>query len=178
MALRREGSLLEEVTRRRPYNAVSDFVDANVARGLADKVAFADGERTLSYGGLQAATFRFAGALKSLGMRPEERLILINHDTVDFPVVFWGAMRAGIVVVPLNTLLTAPQYAYMLADSRARAVVLAAPLLETIGPALECAPHLRHVIVIGAEAKPVPAVAAVHRFEDLLAQNEPAAFTA
>ncbi|MGT2439702.1 AMP-binding protein [Bradyrhizobium betae] len=63
--------------------------------------------------------------LRRLGVRREERVAMIMLDTVDFPVVFLGAIRAGIVPVPLNTLLTADQYAYILADSpRARAVRL------------------------------------------------------
>ena len=73
----------------------ADFVDTNVARGLGDKVAFADGERTLAYGELQDASLRFAAALRGLGLRAEERVALILPDTVDYPVAFWGAVRAS-----------------------------------------------------------------------------------
>src|SRR6266568_7392557 len=103
----------------RAYNAVSDFIDANVERGLADKIAFTDPQRTLRYGELQAATCRFGRGLRTLGLRQESRIVLILLDTVDFPIAFWGAIRAGIIPVPLNTLLTPEQYAYMLEDSRA-----------------------------------------------------------
>jgi acyl-CoA synthetase (AMP-forming)/AMP-acid ligase II len=112
-------SLLEDVLQRRPYNAVTDFVDANVARGLGDKVAFMDSTRSLTYAQLQERSYRFAAALKALGLREENRVILVFPDTVDYPVAFWGAIRAGIVPVPVNTLLTAEQYAYLFADSRA-----------------------------------------------------------
>src|SRR3984893_8144899 len=111
--------MLGDLLQRKPYNAVTDFVDAPVARGLAEKIAFIDAERSLSYGELQARSCRFAGALKDLGLRPEERLALLLYDSVDFPVAFWGALRAGSVALPLNTLLTAEQYAYILSDSRA-----------------------------------------------------------
>ena len=90
----------------RAYNAVNDFIDANVERGLADKIAFTDPQRTLSYGELQAATCRFGRGLQTLGLRQESRIVLILLDTVDFPIAFWGAIRAGIIPVPLNTLLT------------------------------------------------------------------------
>lgn len=120
--------MLDDLLRRRAYNAVADFVDAPVARGLSEKVAFIDAERSLSYGELQTRTCRFAAALKNLGLRPEERLAVLLYDTIDFPVAFWGGVRAGIVVLPLNTLLTAEQYAYILSDSRASAIVVAAPL--------------------------------------------------
>src|SRR5437879_6099822 len=104
--------LLEDLLRRRPYNAVSDFVDANVARGLGDKIAFTDSERTLTYAELQARSCRFASALKAVGLREENRVLLLSHDTVDQPVAFWGMIRAGIIPIPINTLLTADQYAY------------------------------------------------------------------
>src|SRR5947208_15249631 len=66
--------------------------------------------------------------LRRLGVRREERVAMIMLDTVDFPSVFLGAIRAGIVPVPLNTLLTADQYAYVLADSRARVLFVSEAL--------------------------------------------------
>ena len=122
----------DDFAQRRPYNAVTDFVDANVARGLGGKIAFIDPDRSLTYGELQSRTCQYAAALKRLGLRPEDRVALLLHDTVDYPVAFWGAIRAGIVVVPLNTLLTASQYAYMLADSRVSTLVVAAPLAKLV----------------------------------------------
>ncbi|HYA07309.1 MAG TPA: AMP-binding protein, partial [Xanthobacteraceae bacterium] len=128
--------LEEDFLQRRPYNAVTDLIDAHIARGLRDKIAFADSERTLSYGELQAKSCAFAHALPDLGLRPEERLALLLHDSVDFPVAFWGAVRAGIVALPLNTLLTPEQYAYVLSDSRAAAIVVGAPLAKLVVPIL------------------------------------------
>ena len=136
--------MLEDLLVRRPYNAVTDLIDAQVARGLGDKVAFIDSDRSLSYGELQTRSCRFASALKSLGLRPEERLSLLLYDTVDFPVAFWGGVRAGIVVLPLNTLLNAEQYAYILGDSRAAAIVASASLAKTLLPVLDRMPQLAH----------------------------------
>ena len=170
----------DEFSLRRPYNAVTDFVDANVARGLGGKTAFIDPDRSLTYRELQSRTCQFAAALKRLGLRPEDRIALLLHDTVDYPVAFWGAIRAGIVVIPLNTLLTAPQLAYMLADSRVSTLVVAAPLAKTIAPTLDRAPCLRNIILVEAihgEAAPFPGLD-VQRFEDLLAREHPALHTA
>ena len=64
--------MLDVFNERRPYNAVTDFVDANVARGLGDKIAFVDPDRSLTYGNLQARSVRFANALRTLGLRREE----------------------------------------------------------------------------------------------------------
>src|ERR1700691_3019621 len=172
--------MLEDLLVRRPYNAVTDLVDAQVdapvARGLGAKVAFIDSDRSLSYGDLQTHTCRFACALKNLGLRPEQRLSLLLYDTVDFPVAFWGCVRAGIVVLPLNTLLNAEQYAYILGDSRAAAIVASASLAKTLVPVLDRLPHLRTIILVGASADdkaPSPA-REVHDFADLLARGQPA----
>ena len=70
-----------------------------------------------------------AAALLALGLRREERVLLCLHDTVDFPVAFLGALYAGIVPVAVNTLLTADDYAYMLAHSRAQALFVSGALL-------------------------------------------------
>ena len=137
------------VTERRPYNAVSDFVDSHIAARRGGKVAFVDPERALTYGELQARSIRFANALRALGIDREQRVALLLNDTVDYPVAFWGAIRAGCVAIPLNVYLTLPQYAYILADCRARALVIEASLLETIAPVLDRLPRKPGVIVVG-----------------------------
>jgi 4-hydroxybenzoate-CoA ligase len=172
--------MLEDFSLRRPYNAVSDFVDANVARGLGNKIAFADGESAITYGELQARSCRFAAALKTLGLRPEERLSLLLPDTVDYPVAFWGTLRAGVVALPLNTLLTIEQYAYILSDSRACAIVAAPALAKAVVPILDRLPRLRTVVLVGANDEEKAAFGSrdVHDFEDMLACEQPQPFTA
>ena len=135
---------------RRPYNAVTDFVDANVARGLGNKIAFIDPERSLTYGGLQARSTRFANALRELGVEHEQRVALLLNDTVDYPVAFWGTIRAGAVAIPLNTYLPHPQYAYILNDCRATALVVDAALADMMRPVLETLPRRPIVIVVGS----------------------------
>ncbi len=162
--------MLDELLQRRSYNAAVDLIDANVTRGLAGKIAFQDGTRALTYGELQNASQRFAAALRGLGLRAEERIALILPDTIDFPVVFWGAVRSGIVAIPLNTLLTAEQYRHILSDSRAAALVVDAPFLGTILPLLAQLPCLRALIVRGTEA-PAATDRAVYLFDELMAQS-------
>src|SRR5262245_58438825 len=140
--------MLDEFLTRRPYNAAADFIDGNVARGLGGKPVFIEGERALTYAELQVRTYQFAHALHGLGLRPEERIALLSYDTVDYPIAFWGAVRAGIVVIPLNTLLTSEQYAYILGDSRVSMLVVAAPLARMIAPVLERLPSLRTLVLI------------------------------
>jgi 4-hydroxybenzoate-CoA ligase len=164
----------------RSYNAVSEFVDDNVARGLGNKVAFVDPERSLTYAQLQAQTCRLARALRRVGLRGEERMAVLLYDTVEFPTVFWSAIRAGIVVIPLNTLLNAEQYAYILSDSRAAGIVVAASLLPALRPILGRLPCLRLIVVVGAKPQDLEdfATAEVRRLEDLLADDSPGLFTA
>ena len=143
------GAGVDRITERRPYNAVSDFVDSHIAAGRGNKVAFVDPERSLTYGELQARSIRFANALRDLGIEPEQRVALLLNDTVDYPVAFWGTIRAGCVAIPLNVYLTLPQYAYILADCRARALVVDAALAETIAPVLDKLPRKPVMIVVG-----------------------------
>ena len=80
--------MLEDLLQRRPYNAATDFVDANVARGLGDKIAFTASERSITYAELQSQTFQFAAALRELGLRSEDRITLLLYDTIEWPVTF------------------------------------------------------------------------------------------
>jgi 4-hydroxybenzoate-CoA ligase len=133
-------------------NAVSWFLDRHVAEGRGAAPAFTDPWRGLTYAQLAEASARFAGGLRAAGIGPERRLAMLMLDTGDFPVVFWGALRAGVVPVPVNTLLTPDQVAYVLEDSRAEAVCLSAPLLPALRPVLaRAAPRLRRVLVAAAD---------------------------
>lgn len=110
-------------------NAVDWFVDRHVREGRGDRIAFIDPWRTLTYGELDTAARRFASALTRAGIEPERRVVILLLDTVDFPIAFWGCIRAGVIPVPINTLLTPEMIAYILEDSRAEAVVISSPLV-------------------------------------------------
>src|SRR5947209_8279149 len=131
------------------YNAVTDLLDRNIDKGRGDKVAFIDRNRRLTYRQLQAESCRVAHLLKKVGIRQEQRVALIMLDTVDYPAMFLGAMRAGVVPVLLNTLLPAEQYAYVLKDCRARALFVSLQLLATVESILPRLADLEPVIVVG-----------------------------
>jgi 4-hydroxybenzoate-CoA ligase len=135
------------------YNAVTWLLDRNIEEGRGEKLAFTDTVSELSYGDLQKQSCRVANLLRHLGVRREERVAMIMLDTTDFPAVFLGAIRAGIVPVPLNTLLTADQYAYVLADCRARVLFISEALLPVMKEIIGRMPDLDHVIVAGKEAQ-------------------------
>jgi 4-hydroxybenzoate-CoA ligase len=153
------------------YNAVTELLDRNVAEGRAGKVAFVDRQRRLTYGELQADTCGVANLLTRLGVRREERVAVIMLDTVEFPMVFLGAIRAGIVPVALNTMLSPEQYAYMLKDSRARVLFVSAPLLKAVEPIIPQLADLHTVVVVG-DAAPSPHINFAQAIGDV-----PATFT-
>ena len=169
-----------DFTERRPYNAVSDFVDANVTRGLGHKIAFVDPDRSLTYGELQTRSIRFANALRSLGVEHEQRTALLLNDTIDYPVAFWGAIRAGAIAIPLNTYLPLSQYAYILGDCRATVLVVAESLAETIAPVIDRLSRLKNIIVVGdrPDGRRGRNGKTTHPFEDLIADADPTPFTA
>ena len=109
---------------RRHTTPLHDLIERNLAAGRGTKTAFIDDRGSYSYAELADRVSRFAALVRRRGIHPEQRILLCLHDTIDFPTAFLGAIKAGIVPVPVNTLLTADDYAYMLADSRARAVVV------------------------------------------------------
>src|SRR5437660_12106162 len=134
------------------YNAVTWLLDRNVDEGRAKKLAFTDTVTELTYGELQKQSCRLANMLRRLGVRREERVAMIMLDTIDFPAVFLGAIRAGVVPVPLNTLLTTDQYAYVLADCRARVLFVSEALLPVVKDIVGRMPDLDCVIVSGKNA--------------------------
>jgi 4-hydroxybenzoate-CoA ligase len=118
-------------------NAVDYFVDRHLREGRGDRLAFADPWRRLTYGELAAESARFASGLRRAGIERERRIALVMLDTVDFPIAFWGALRAGIVPVPINTLLPPEITGYILRDSRAASLFVSAPLFEKLREAAE-----------------------------------------
>jgi len=141
---------------------------AEINAGRAGKTAYIDSQGTLSYGELAARVAKFAGLLAELGIRREERILLSILDTNDWPVVFLGALHAGVVPVAVNTLLPAADYAYMMEHSRCQAVFVSEPLLATVQEAMASARHeVKHIVV----ARPQGELAAGHiEFESRLQQ--------
>ena len=137
----------------REYNAAVDLVERNLKAGRGGKVAYIDDAGQHTYAELSERVNRAANALVALGVQREERVALALLDTVDFPAAFLGAIKAGIVPVALNTLLTAPDYEYMLRDSRAQVLIVSEPLLKAFQPILSKLPDLKHVVVAGADAQ-------------------------
>ena len=133
----------------RDYNAAVDFVDRQIAEGRAAKIAFVDPARSITYGELSESAARVGAMLALLGVEQENRIALVLLDTVDFPILFWGAVRAGVVPVLMNTRLTVDQYHNLLEDSRAKVAFVSPALLPVIEEAAAGLTHLREIVVVG-----------------------------
>jgi benzoate-CoA ligase len=137
------------------FNIAEHLLAPNAAR--ADRIAYLDDHTRLSYGELATRTRQFAQALRTQGLRREERVLLLAHDSVEWPIAFLGALFAGVVPVAVNTLLTVDDYAYMLAHSRARAAVVSQALLPALTQALQRGGHdVETVWVVAPSAPPGP----------------------
>src|SRR4029434_1168120 len=79
----------------RDYNAAHDLIERNLAAGRADKVAYIDDNGRYTYGERAERVKRCASALTSLGLYREDRVLLCQLDTIDFPSAFLGAIKAG-----------------------------------------------------------------------------------
>ncbi|HTP95171.1 MAG TPA: benzoate-CoA ligase family protein [Burkholderiales bacterium] len=153
----------------REYNAAADLLERNLA-ARPDKIAYHDDNGSYSYAELGARVDRFANAITGLGVPMEARVLLCLADSIDFPVALLGAIKAGVVPVAVNTLLTGRDYDFMLRDSRAQALIVSEALLPQFKPILDGQPWLRHVVVSG------PTGAGHPRLADLMAQA-PAEFS-
>ncbi len=150
------------------FNVATWLVDRNVEQGRGHNIAIECGDEQVTYRQLAERVNRAGNALRGLGMRIEERVLLILLDTPEFFYSFLGAIKAGLVAVPVNTMLKAADYEYMLNDSRARTVIVSEALL----PQLEAIPrerlrYLRDIVVVGN------APAGTHSFAKLIASADP-----
>jgi benzoate-CoA ligase len=128
------------------FNFAQHLLALNAVR--PNKTAFIDEHGSLSYAAVADRVRRVAGGLRALGLRREERVLLLMQDGADWPVSFLGAMYAGLVPVAVNTLLTADDYAYMLENSRAQAALVSGALLPPLSAAMvKCEHELKAVIV-------------------------------
>jgi len=135
-------------------NAALYFVDRHRSSAIGTKPAFVEAGkngRSISYHELADQSDLIADLYNRHGLQREDRAVMLALDTIEFPVIFWGSLKAGVIPVPLNTLLSSDVYNTILMDSRARALFVSSELLSLIEPALEHNPYIQAVFVIGGE---------------------------
>jgi benzoate-CoA ligase len=132
------------------FNFAQYLIERNAGRGA--KLAYVDDAGSLSYSALAERIQRLAAGLLALGVRREERVLLLMHDCTDWPVSFLGALYAGVVPVAVNTLLTVDDYAYMLQHSRAQVALVSAALLPTLQAAMGLGDHEVKTVLVSRGA--------------------------
>ena len=135
------------------FNFAAHLLSLN--EGRAAKIAFIDDTGAIGYGELEARVRRLASGLRELGIKREERVLLLMQDVNDWPIAFLGAIYAGIVPVAVNTLLTADDYAYMLEHSRAQAVMVSGQVLPALKAALTRSDHEVRKVIVSRPAAPL-----------------------
>jgi benzoate-CoA ligase len=128
------------------YNAAVDLIERNLAAGRGGKTAYIDDAGTTTYAQLAERVDRAASALRGLGLKREQRIAIVMLDSADWTALFLGAIKAGIVPVALNTLLTPADYEYQLKDSRARALFFSNALAKNFDGIQAKCPYLKYVV--------------------------------
>lgn len=130
------------------FNATDYFVDRNVRQGRGHKVAVYTEHKNYTYNDIEKMVNKTANAFRELGVRVDDRIIILMQDVPQFYAVFWGAIKIGAVPIPVNTMLTPEDYEYYLNDSRARVLVLSEQLIPVITGIKGDLLYLRDMIVI------------------------------
>ena len=148
-------------------NAAAFFVDRHVAEGRAGRTAFRAASRSITYAEVADGVAHAAGALADAGLDLEQRVLLVLADSPAFAVAFWGAAKLGAVAVPVNTLMTAAEYEFLLNDSRARVAVVEADVAPRLLAVRERCPWVRAILIVGGRAAGAP------DFDEALARAKP-----
>ena len=138
---------------------LADRLRSSASR-LPDKAALtvrptSGGASSVTYGELDATVDRAAAAFQAAGLAEGDRVALMLGNSVHFVEAFYGALRAGLVVVPLNVTYTANEVAQILGDSEASAVVVAESLAGQLDGMAQTLPRLETIVVAGASAPPM-----------------------
>lgn len=123
------------------FNVAVPFIDRHLDEGRGEKVAIRADAGDVTYRTLAENVNRCGNAFRSLGLAPGDRILLVVKDCAEFFYAFWGAIKAGYVPAPLNTLLRAHDYAYMIECAGATAVVYSPEFAAEVEPALQKAAH-------------------------------------
>ncbi|MGH2728788.1 MAG: long-chain-fatty-acid--CoA ligase [Actinomycetota bacterium] len=130
---------------------LSSLVRETAAR-LGDKPAFLFQDQAITYADLDREIDRAAAGFAALGIKPGDRVGVLVHNIPHFVYAYQGLARAGAVTIPLNTMYTADEVSYILADADARAVVVSAPFAGTVDGLRDTLHMLEHIIVAGGAA--------------------------
>ncbi|MBV9958324.1 MAG: AMP-binding protein, partial [Acidobacteria bacterium] len=133
------------------FNMAEYFLYHNVTEGREGKTCLYFEDETYTYGEAVRRSNRLGNALRELGVRQEDRVLIVLPDIPEFAWTWFGAARIGAVITMVNPLLPAADYKYYLEYTRAPVAVIHESLLDNFAEAAQSAGHLRKVLVVGSE---------------------------
>ncbi|MGZ4469412.1 MAG: AMP-binding protein, partial [Nocardioidaceae bacterium] len=151
-----------------PFNAADYLVRRHVTEGRGDRTAVCAPE-TLTYAELDRRVGDVAAAYRRLGLRRDDRVLMVMSDDVPMLTAILGAFRTGVVAVPVSTMFNGRELGTLLADSGARAAVVTHEYVDAVGQALKVAPEVEHVVLHGTDTIDAPSSVRVHRWDDFVA---------
>lgn len=155
------------------FNAAAHLTAARVAAGDGGRTAVRHPGGTLTYAELTDRVRAVAGALRSAGVRPEQRVLMVMPDDVELFTAVLAAMWAGAVAVPCSTMLTGRELAVLVRDSRATTVIAGEAFAAQLTEAVAGAPDVERVVVTGPSPLPAPPGVASLTWDGMLAGGEP-----
>src|SRR5674476_1266934 len=151
------------------FNAATWLVDRHVEEGRGDRTAVRGSSRTLTYAELAQLSGDVASSLRQLGLRRDDRVVFLMSDDVELLSAMLGAFRAGVVAVPVSTMLAAHEVGKIIADSGARVVFATHEYVEAVSAAIDLAPEVEHFVLAGADALPVLSAVPARSWDDFIA---------
>lgn len=130
------------------YNASYNFFQKNIEAGIGDKTAIYYENQSYTYQEIDTLGNQFGAALKELGIEMEQRVLLLLHDSPEFIISFFGAIKVGAIPIPSNTLLPIKDYEYLLNNSRSKVLVTTCEQWEKLKLVKNRLLFLRHVILV------------------------------
>jgi benzoate-CoA ligase family protein len=118
------------------FNAASWFIDRHLDEGRQSKIAVRQLGSDITYSDLCENVARIGNALLGLGLEPGSRVMMVVKDCVEFFYVFWGAMKAGLIPVPVSFMMRTSDIAFMIADSGCDSIVYSSEFAASVVPAL------------------------------------------
>jgi benzoate-CoA ligase family protein len=131
------------------FNVAVPFIDRHILEGRGAKIAIRGHAGDVTYAELTDHVNRCGNVLRRLGLAPGQRMAMLVKDCPEFFYLFWGAIKAGVIPVPLNVILRAPDYRFIFEHAGASAVVFSPEFAGEVEPALPGAPG--HCIALPVE---------------------------
>ena len=130
------------------FNATDFFIDRNIRQGKGHKTAIYTDHRNYTYNDIQKMVNKAANGMRDLGLRVEDKIMLLMLDIPQFYAMYWGAIRIGAIPIPVNTMLTPDDYEFYLNDSGSSALAVSEELLPVINNIKGDLPYLRDILVL------------------------------